>query len=122
MDVDEENKDDDNSISCSSDNQGRRKKPAKLVEVAVDKDDSVSSLKNEESYWLEFFYYCIDMTAANLMYIVQTQWNEILRLLSHQVIWEIINKTIQFYKSDPNYDNRPLIQLMLKIRKCNSVF
>jgi len=39
-----------------------------------------------------------------------------------KVTEEIIGKAIIFYKSDPTYDNRPLIELLIKIKGFSSVF
>ena len=40
-----------------------------LTDVCIDDDDSITSIKKEESDWLDFFYYCIDLTAVNILYI-----------------------------------------------------
>lgn len=47
------------------------------MDVCVDKDDMIDELHEEESLWLDFFFYCIDMTSQHLLYISQTQWNEL---------------------------------------------
>ena len=93
-----------------------------LTDVCIDDDDSITSLKKEESDWLDFFYYCIDLTAVNLLYIAETSWEDLLKNIPEQVISEVINKAIQFNKSDPNYDNKPIIKLLMKFRKSTSVF
>ena len=61
--------------SDSNEIASRRKKKAeenKIIDVCIDKDDSITSIQNEESDWLDFFYYCIDMTSANLLFIAET--------------------------------------------------
>ena len=39
-----------------------------------------------------------------------------------QLLSEVVNKALQFFKADPHYDSKPLIQLIMKIRGCESVF
>ena len=34
----------------------------------------------------------------------------------------IIEITIQMHKQDPTYDSRPIIQYLMKIKRCRSVF
>lgn len=60
--------------------------------------------------------------AVNLMYITQNYLDEIAKKLPEQVIGELVAKSIQIFKSDPNYDNTPVINLLMKIRKSDSVF
>ena len=42
--------------------------------------------------------------------------------VKEKIIYEVISKTIHFYRNDPNKDNRSLIELLLDVRKCTSVF
>ena len=34
----------------------------------------------------------------------------------------VVSKTIYFYRSDPNFDSRPLIELLIKVKNCQSIF
>lgn len=93
-----------------------------LVDVCVDKDDQIELVLQEESDWLDFLYYCIEMAAMNLLYIAETQWSDVSTRLSEQILSEVVSKTLQFYKCDPTYDSRALVQLIMKLRGCDSVF
>ena len=42
--------------------------------------------------------------------------------MKEEVVSNVISKAIHFYQGDINYDNRPLIELLIKIRKRTSVF
>ena len=42
--------------------------------------------------------------------------------MKEEVVSNVISKAIHFYQGDTNYDNRPLIELLIKIRKRTSVF
>ena len=82
----------------------------------------IDSLKESEESWTTFNEYCVDMAAVNLHYIMQTHKRQFLERIKPEIVMNIVSKTIYFYRSDPNYDNRPLIELLLQIRNCNSVF
>lgn len=92
------------------------------MEEPVDPLETMSQLKEEEEYWLDFFYYCLDLAAANILFIIESKENEMIETLPESVIFEIISKAINFYRSDPNYENRPLIHLLMKINDCSSAF
>ena len=71
----EQNSDSDddllNESDYSDDNSELDKNPNEHVftDICNDDDDSISSIKEEESDWIDFFYYCIDFTSVNLLYI-----------------------------------------------------
>ena len=66
----------------------------KRMEVAQDPDDCIESILDEENDWLDFFYYCIDMTALNLLYIAQFEWKEISSRVPKQLLSEVVNKAL----------------------------
>ena len=43
------------------------------IDVPLDENDQIESLKDSEENWTEFYNYCIDLTANNLPYIMKTQ-------------------------------------------------
>lgn len=49
------------------------------------------------------------MAALHLLYIAETQWNDISLKISEQILSEIVIKTLSFFKQDPSYDSRALI-------------
>ena len=106
----------------SSEEFSKSNQSSSCKEVPVDPLDTITSLKDEEEYWLDFFYYCLDLAAANILHIVSTKEAELLNTIDEQVVLEIISKAINFYKSDPAFDNRLLINLLMKIKNCQSVF
>ena len=60
---------DDSSDYGQSEGSSSGPEKLKRIEVPVDPDDCIESILEEENDWLDFFYYCIDMTALNLIYI-----------------------------------------------------
>ena len=39
--------------------------------------DCADELQKEESVWIDFFYYCIEMAALHLNYLVEAHWTEV---------------------------------------------
>ena len=39
-----------------------------------------------------------------------------------EIVEKIIERHIQFYNSNPSHDNRSLIELLKRVKNCNSVF
>ena len=65
----------------------------------------------------EIYNYCVELTANNLDYIMRTQDVYFKDRVKEKIIYEVISKTIHFYRNDPNKDNRSLIELLLEVRE-----
>ena len=109
MDVEEDNK------SENSDN-------IQHIDIPLDEMDKIESIKDSEESWTIFNNYCIDLTANNLHYIMKQHHDQFTKNMKEDAISSVISKAIHFYQGDTNYDNRPLIDLLIKIRKRTSVF
>ena len=92
------------------------------IDLPYDEHDNIEELKDSEENWLEFKNYCIDLAACNLQYIVQMHEEDISAKIEPDLIQLIINKNMYFFRGNPNHDNRSLIELMMRIRGCKSVF
>lgn len=92
------------------------------MDLPVDSNDLVEEIKQAEETWNAFFKYCIDLTACNLQFIIFKQKEELIKLVHADVIDQVVSKNITFYQGSPHYDNRSLIQLLLRVRGCHSVF
>jgi|LakMenEpi03Oct11_1017367.scaffolds.fasta_scaffold35346_1 hypothetical protein len=79
QEIAENNSDSDELSDESSEGDRESIESDSLTDVCNDNDDSITSLKKEESDWLDFFYYCIDLTAVNLLYIADTSWEDLVK-------------------------------------------
>lgn len=96
----------DGSSVGSEDDESISDNPTfKQVEVAVDESDLIDEIKDSEAAWREFLNYAIDVTACNLHYIMATCEDAFLKQVSGDVIEMVVNKNLEFYRGNPNYDN-----------------
>ena len=89
---------------------------------AQDDLESQTSHQEEEGYWLEFFSYALDFAALHVLFLLKKKSNEMLNVLETQIIEEIIERGIKFYRADLAYDSTLLFDTLMKIRKCDSIF
>ena len=64
----------------------------------------------------------MDLSAANIQYILKKKSVEIHGVLEPNIIDEIIERAIKFYRADLQYDNTILFETLMKIRGCDSIF
>lgn len=62
--------------------------------------ESVTTHKQEEDFWLEFLSYTLDLAAANIQYILKKKSVELHGVLEPNIIDEIIERAIKFYRAD----------------------
>jgi hypothetical protein len=60
---------DDSQDPSASENESSVPEKFKRMQVSCDPDDLIESILSEENDWLDFFYYCIELTALHLQYI-----------------------------------------------------
>lgn len=77
--VAENDSESDERFDESSEESEESRESESLTDFCIDDNDSITSLKKEESDWLDFFYYCIDLTAVNLVYIAETSWEDLIK-------------------------------------------
>jgi len=87
-----------------------------------DELESQNSYQEEESFWLEFFSYALDFAALHVLYLLKKKESELLTVLETQIIEEIIERGIKFYRTDLSYDNTLLFDTLMKLKKCDSIF
>ena len=83
---------------------------------------SATTHKDEEECWLEFLSYTLDLAAANVQYLLKKKNAEMHAVLESNIIDEIIERAIKFYRADLQYDNSLLFETLMKIRGCDSIF
>ena len=87
----------------------------------VDDYETVESVKKLEETWLDFYYYTIDLTAANLSYI-SNYYIEQFPKLPEDSQDLVVAKALQIHRNDPVFDSRPVIQLIMKVKGLRSPF
>ena len=114
--------DDDGMMDVEEENQSNNSGRIQQIDIPLDEMDKIESIKDSEESWTIFNNYCTDLTANNLHYIMKQHHDEFTKNMKEDVISNVISKAIHFYSGDTNYDNRPLVDLLAKIRKRSSVF
>lgn len=66
-----------------SEGSSPRSRGTKIVNVSIDKDDLIHEILQEESEWLDFFFYCIELISLNLLYISQTHYQDLHTQMPH---------------------------------------
>ena len=116
------------SSSCEdiSDSESieKSKRAPKMVQMNIpfDKNEVMEELKESEESWKELNDYCIDIAANNLNFIMEKQVDELVGQVKTEIMEQIIEKHMHFYRANPSHDNRSLIDLLKRVKNCHSVF
>lgn len=78
-------------------------------------------MKKLEKTWLDFYYYTIDLSAANLSYISNFCIEQFHRL-PEDTQDLVVAKALSIHRNDPVFDSRPVIQLIMKVKGHRSPF
>jgi hypothetical protein len=62
------------------------------------------------------------MASVNICYLLEHKEAELLKQLEQSIVQEIIVKAFENYRSDINFNNKHLIDLLCRLRDCKSVF
>jgi len=81
-----------------------------------------NSKRKEEEWWIEFFEYALDMAAANIQYILRKRAQEFHAVLEKEIIDEVVDRAIKFYRADLHYDAFQIFETLLKTNQCDSYF
>lgn len=92
------------------------------MDMPYDRNEIMEELKESEDNWKELKTYCIDIAANNLNYLMEKQQDDLVNVIQAEVVESIVEKNMQFYRSEPSHDNRSLIDLLKRIKGCKTVF
>jgi hypothetical protein len=67
---------------------------------------------------MDFFSYALDLTAANVQYLIKRKAAEFHSSLEASIIEEIVERAVRFYRTDLSFDNTLLFETLMKVRNC----
>jgi hypothetical protein len=86
-----------------------------------DSQAKLSSTENAASIWQELYLHCLNVTAQNIHYIIKFHYKQLHRI-DPATLEEIVEKSFKMFNMALTTDHGPLIDLLSKLRKVDSIF
>lgn len=71
---------------------------------------------------MDTFQYTLDLVAVNIQYLLKYKLNEFHESLTINLIEEVVERALKFYRNDIHFDNSPIFECLMKVRNCSSIF
>ena len=87
-----------------------------------DESQNYDEVQLQQQMWHKMFLYAIELAADSFDYIAKSFEAELLNTVDKDLVEQIIFRAIYLRRQDPSHDTEALISMMLKLKKCDSVF